>query len=356
MKLPTTEEFTYKDCVIAGDDCWLITPNHIGCKWTDENARFRSCIVRKSDNKVLSQSLPKFKNWHEDPEFQSWDHSWPVQALHKIDGSTIIFSCHNNQMILRTRGVESVFTQETGPEVHKLIEFYPDIKNFVRDGKHSVIFEHTGPSRIIVLREHNIPTLTLLAIVDNETAIMFPQDEVDSYAQKWNISRPKRYHYKTVEECIMDIKVWEHAEGVVLYSPDGNTLKKIKADLYLSLHSLATGIKNINQVLDLFMTTEKFTKYEDFYNFVKFTMDFEIAEKIKDDMFKIVTAYNKVLEKMKKVDHVIDGIRGDSFTRKDQAMCIMQHWQDWRESYGFVTLDNKVVEDKLIKSAIESEL
>jgi hypothetical protein len=72
MKLPTTEEFTFKDCVIAGDDCWLITPNHIGVKWTDENARFRSCIVRKSDNFVVSQGFGKFTNFSEQPDFQPW--------------------------------------------------------------------------------------------------------------------------------------------------------------------------------------------------------------------------------------------------------------------------------------------
>jgi hypothetical protein len=141
-----------------------------------------------------------------------------------------------------------------------------------------------------------------------------------------------------------------------LYSPDGQTLKKIKADEYCSLHTLATGIKNINQVLDLFMTTNKFIEYDDFYKYIENVMSYEVAEKIKDDMLKIVTAYNKVLEKIKKVEHVVDGVRGDSFNRKDQAMCITQHWNDWRKSYAFVYLDNKEVEDKLNKAAIESEL
>lgn len=206
MKLPNPEEFIYKDCVIAGDDCWLITPQHIGVKWTDENARFRSCIVRKKDNKVISQSLPKFKNWHEDPEFQPWDHSWPVDAYIKKDGSTILLSYHTSEFILRTRGVVSVFTQETGEEVYKLIESYPKIKDFVRDGKHTVVFEHTSPNRVIVLREDTVPTLTLLTIIDNKDALLWPQYIVDMIAKDWNIPRPKKLHYNSVEECIKDVK------------------------------------------------------------------------------------------------------------------------------------------------------
>jgi hypothetical protein len=57
MNLPDREDFNFKDCVIARDECWLITPKDMSVKWTDEIARFRSCIVRKSDNFVVSQGF-----------------------------------------------------------------------------------------------------------------------------------------------------------------------------------------------------------------------------------------------------------------------------------------------------------
>jgi hypothetical protein len=294
--------------------------------------------------------------WFEDPEFQPWNTEWPITGYHKLDGSTIILSCHNGEFIIRTRGVSSVLTQDTGTEVYDLINSYPKIKDFVRGGKHSVIFEHTSPNRIIVLREHNIPTLTLLTVIDNETGRMSLQDDVDIYAKLWNIGRPKKYSYKTIQECLSDVDAWRNSEGVVLYSPDGNTLKKIKASLYLELHKLATGITNINQVIDLFLTTEKFTKYEDFYDFVKTSMDFEIAERIKDDILQIINAYNKTLDQYDKLKYVVDNVRGESFSRKDQAVEITSHFSDWRTIASFQYLDNKPFDDKILKKAIESNL
>jgi hypothetical protein len=34
MNLPDREDFNFKDCVIARDECWLITPKDMSVKWT----------------------------------------------------------------------------------------------------------------------------------------------------------------------------------------------------------------------------------------------------------------------------------------------------------------------------------
>jgi len=278
-----------------------------------------------------------------------------------VHNSLLIVSKYKGELICRTRGTVDARQMANGHEIDELIKkhyFFETLKRGPETYGVSYLFEWTTPNNIIVLREHNEPTLTLVGSVANDYdgCEYATQSYLDCLAEIYGFDRPQKYEYDSIEECLKDVAAWKGKEGVVLYSPDGQTLKKIKADEYCELHKICTGIKNINQVLDLFMTTDRFTKYEDFYKYIEMTIDYEVAERLKDDLLKIVTAYNKVLEKMKKVDHVIDGIRGDSFTRKDQAMCITQHWSDWRKSYGFVTLDNKVVEDKLIKAAIESEL
>jgi hypothetical protein len=350
-------DFLFKDCVIGGDDCYLIVPTSMSTKWNDDNARFRSCIVRKSDNYVVSQGFGKFCNFGERPDFQPWDNSWKIEARNKLDGSLLIVSKYKDELIIRTRGTTDARQMNNGYEIDLLMKKYPKaFNNDQLDYGLSLLFEWTTPSNIICIREHDEPTLTLVGAVNNEFAYYMQQFQLDLLGEYIEVNRPLKYEYSSIEECILDVDAWKGKEGVVLYSPDGQTLKKIKSTLYCEIHKISTGIKNINQVLDLFMATEKFTKYSDFYNYVEKTLDYEVAEKIKDDMLKICVAYCKVLEQLDKVRNVVDGVRGESFSRKEQALTIVGHWNDWRRSVGFQVLDNKEIDDKFIRSGIETFL
>ena len=105
------------------------------------------------------------------------------------------------------------------------------------------------------------------------------------------------------------------------------------------------------------MVSPKFTKYSDFYLYVEKSLDYEVAEKIKDDMLKVVIAYCKVLEKIEIIKQVIDNVRGDSFTRKDQALHIMEHYNSgFKKSMAFLILDNKEIPDTLLRTAIEETI
>ena len=63
--LPDPKQFNFKDCVIAGDDCVLVTPKDMGVEWNDDNKIFRSSIWRKSDGKLISAGFKKFVNYFE---------------------------------------------------------------------------------------------------------------------------------------------------------------------------------------------------------------------------------------------------------------------------------------------------
>lgn len=350
------EEFTLKDCVIGGDDCVLITPNNIKCKWNKDNLIYRSIILRKSDGYVVNSSFKKFFNWSEQPDLEPFP-SGPFTAVEKHDGSTLCIGVYKNQIIHRTRGTVNAQQLDNGVEIEFLLNKYPEILRRVHlNPLWSFIFEWETPSNIIVLRKVKEPTLTLIGVIDNRDLSYAPQNILDLLAIDMRVERPKTYAYSSVKECIEDVTVWKGREGVVLYSQDGQSFRKIKADEYCELHKICTGIKNINQVVDLFMTTEKFTKYEDFYKYVEKTLDYEVAEKIKDDMAKVVDSYVKVLDKLNKVKLFVDGVRGESFSRKDQAMAIMQNWGDWRKGVAFQILDNKEIDDNLLNIAIKSSL
>jgi hypothetical protein len=282
----------------------------------------------------------------------------------------LIVSKYKGELIIRTRGTVDARQMPNGHEIDKLIAKYPNAfdnlylsNEWCEDcGSMSILFEWTTPNNIIVLREHDEPTLTLVGMVSHDSwiddgNIMYAsQNALDNLALKWGVNRPQKYEYNSIEECINDVAAWRGKEGVVLYSPDGQTLKKIKADEYCELHKLATGIKTINQVLDVFMASPKFTKYSEFYSYIETTLDFEIAEKIKDDILKITLAYSKVVEKLEKVKRIVDGVR-EGFTRKEQALDLQEHFQtDWRLPIAFQLLDNKPINDRNIRIGIEKEL
>lgn len=356
MKLPDPEQFRFKDCVIAGDECWLINPVDMSTKWDDDNARFRSCIVRKSDNFVVSQGFGKFTNFGERPDFQTWDNSWKIEARHKLDGSLLIVSKYKGELILRTRGTVDARQMDNGHEIDLLMKKYPKVFTDNRlDCGWTWLLEWTTPTNIIVLREHDEPTLTLVGCVRNVDCYYTPQETLDSFAVLTDTNRPEKYEYNSVEECILDVAAWSGKEGVVLYSPDGQTLKKIKADEYCELHKLATGIKGIKQVLDVFMASPKFMEEKEFYNYIETTLDYEIAEKCKDFIEEICEVYTKVKTKMIIVDGAMEYIKTLD-TRKEQAQYIMERCNDWMVPYAFARLDDRELDDKLLRKALEHEL
>lgn len=356
--LPDKDQFIFKDCEIAGDSCWLITPNDMGVDWTDENSRFRSCIVRQSDNFVVSQGFRKFVNWGEKPAFEPWDETWDIEARHKIDGSLLIVSRYKGEWILRTRGTIDARQLANGHEIDLLIEKY---SNFFKDVEtqdsvsalgQTFLFEWTTPNNIIVLRESNEPELTLIGIVTNSDGFYYSQHYVDIVAKEYEFKRPTRYFYKSVSECIADVSAWVGKEGVVLYSPDGQTLKKIKAEEYLRLHRMATGITNINHVWEVFLASPRFIHPEEFFKYIETTMDFEIADKCREYIDTICEVYTKILERKKYLEQEVDKIR-DMETRREQAFRILENKVSWEQSYMFLALDNRELPDTLLTKAFE---
>ena len=358
LTLPDPEYFNFKDCFVAGDECFLITPKDMSTKWDDTNFRFRSCLIRKSDNFVISQGFGKFTNFGERPDFQPWDANCKFQARHKLDGSLLIVSKYKGELIIRTRGTIDARQMENGHEIDLLMQKYPDVFNFSFLSEDvSILLEWTTPNNIIVLREHDEPTLTLVGLVRNSDCSYIEQKWLDEIAGVMGVNRPREYIYSSVAECVADVSAWEGKEGVVLYSQDGQTLKKIKSDIYCELHKLASGMTSVSQVLDVFMASPKFTYWKDFFTYVETTLDYEIAERCKNHIIEIAGAYNRVDIYEGKLKHFIDHDIKFLPTRKDQALKIQAEIDiPWMQAYCFSLLNGKEIDEKLIRKAIESEL
>lgn len=346
------DQFNYKEGVIAGDECILITPKDMGVDWDDSNKYYRSVIVRKSDGRVLSRGFSKFVNWGEKPTFELWNPNWMFEARHKLDGSLAILSKYRGEIIFRTRGTFDARNLDNGHEVDFLIEKYPSLfdNGYINSEDISILCEWVTPNNLIVIRESNEPELILIGMIKNSNGELLSQDICDEAAKTLGIKRPTKFVYSSVQECLDDVKAWQDKEGVVLYHEPTQTLKKIKADLYLSRHRLKSHISSISNLVDFYMTTSKDADYNAFFKVVEESLDFELATQAAKDIQKVVDSHQQI-----KLDCF--GVEGyasiiGELGRKEAAQKIMARYNDWRKSYAFMTLDNKPMPDRMLADLI----
>ena len=361
MILPDRESFDYKECMICGDLCWLIKPRSIGVKWTSENARFRSVIVRQSDNLVISQGFRKFVNFHETPSFEPWNNLWPVEARHKIDGSLLIVSKYKGELIVRTRGTIDARQMSNGHEIDLLITKYLRTFNngWIDSERHSFLFEWTTPTNIIVIREDVEPTLRLIGIIDHVSARYENQGTLDVVAELLGVLRPLPYDFKNVNECRSEVMPWKGKEGVVIYSPCGQILKKFKAVEYNDMHRLAAGMSTIGGILETYLNgPEYFNTIEAFRNYIEKTADFEIAERNMPFIERVIDAHERVMNDIEKGQVFVDVMLASSrtMTIAEQAQYIIKHLDPYPRIFAFSHLRRRPIEKHLIKNVMKHYL
>ena len=358
MKLPNKEEFNFKDCVIAGDECWLITPKEIGVKWTEDTMKFRSMIVRKSDNFIVSHSFSKFFNYTEQPDLDKFPLDEPFVAYEKLDGSLLICDQYKNDLLLRTRGTTDARQMPNGHEIDFLINKYKKFFEFITsvdsNSEFTFLCEWQTNSNVIVIGGFPEPKLSLIGIIKKDSGWMASQKYLDELAIALEIERPVKYSYNSIQECLEDVKMWVGREGVVRYSESAK-MRKAKSSWYCSVHRLATGLRSTSHVLEFFLESPRYTDYWDFYNYTVDHIDFEVAEKIKTEAKLITDAYAKFVKCVDNINQRMLFIR-DYSNRKEQAMAIQQEFRDWKTAIAFILLDNRKVDDKVVRKAMEKIL
>lgn len=351
--------FRIKDVEIFGDPCVLVTPSEMSVEWNDQNKIFRSALLRKSDLHPISLGFKKFMNLGEKPDFEPLNLNDSVKFIKKIDGSLAIISKYKNQVIFRTRGGVDARDLETGYEVQVLRDKYPLLFNneFINSEGFSILCEWTTPNNIICLKESNEPELSLIGIVDHSDYSYFVQNHLDGLASRWHIPRPTTYDFTdNPEKVISDIrKSQESFEGVVIYSSDGQILKKVKTDLYLKLHGFRFNL-SVNRIIDLFFDGdekgERFTSFDDLYPYFGRRYDFECAELALPYIEKLKVFYDRMNEEIKKVQIFVN--ESKNLDQKDFARDVFVAYpKDWRNSAAFSLRSSGKILPKFIKKVFK---
>lgn len=308
------EDFTQKEGIFCGIESVLITPKHIGAKFTQKNKIFRSSIWSKDGN-LLSAGFPKFVNLGENPE------NFPVpknlnntKIVNKEDGSLLIVDFVNEKLSMRTRGTFSYETMENKEDFEYILDKYPSIKDLARCNDCSFLFELTTPNLKVVLNYPEVDAF-LVGIVEKINYKLLSQKELDECARNNGLKRPVYYEFKELDDLCVWVKNAKNIEGACLYSKNDQEIHKIKSDDYLVKHRLKDELCNPERVLDVWFKAGR-PSYFEFRNYIITNFDYEIFTQVMPDVSRITDANKKVNEIIDGMKRFVDRVRAQ-FSNKD---------------------------------------
>lgn len=305
-QLPDITDFTYQECTIAGDECVWFFPHLEGVKWTPQNLIFRSSIWRKSDWTLISASFKKFFNWMQEPDLYPPPDamSTKLQCMEKLDGSCLIVSKYKGELIIRTRR-SMAQNMLNGHEIELFKQRYPKVFNHpLLSGNdeagtsYSFIFEWLTPTNQIVVK-YDEPEIRLTGVINHDNYNYVAQHQLDVIAAEIGVARPKYFNYSTIEEMLANVAEWKGAEGLCVYYGNGQHIRKIKGDWYLSVHNFRNAM-NLKNIVDLYFIMEQ-PDYQTFCDGVQNQFDWE-------GLMMAKPLISQVCDGMKTVHNIIDGM------------------------------------------------
>jgi hypothetical protein len=346
---PSKEDFIYKECMIGGEKCYLITPQHIGCRWTEDNLIFRSSIWTENGRPV-SLGFKKFFNYGEAPHIVPDPTDLDGIAVEKIDGSLLIVSQYNGELVVRTRGTVDASKLDNGFEIDYLKAKYPRAFNnaWVRSEVLSVLYEWTTPNNRIVLDYGNEPQLFLVGMVQNFSYGYRDQRYLDDVAEHLGILRPRKFAFNSLSEMLESVKELKNEEGICYYFNYEQDIKKIKSLDYLAKHRFKSNVSDEN-IVDLFLELECPDAIS-FFKHIMDTFDFEVANFSNEYITKVCNAYATYQAVFAKVYSLY--LRVKDYSRKDAARVIQEELQPYIRFMCFSFLDGKEIKKETIKKLL----
>lgn len=336
------EQFTVKEGIIAGEICYLVNPNHIGCKWTADNLIFRSSIWN-SNGEPVSFSFKKFFNWEEHTEITPKPDSLSDCKLpSKIDGSTLIISYYKGELIARTRGCFNAQKLENGFELEVLKKKYPFTFNYHKgfSDDYSLLFEWISPLNRIVLSYGPEPDLYLIGCIKHEDYSLLSQTGLDMLAEVYGLKRPKSYSFNSFDEMIKGIEGLKGEEGICVYYNNGQDIRKVKSIEYLAKHRFKSNA-TLENIIDLFFSLNC-PDSESFKQQIIKTFDFECYQMVEQFIPIITDGYKQVNKQIHDIRNFIQTLFIPERSRKECAMAIIGKYPDsYLKTISFLILDRK---------------
>lgn len=331
----------------------LITPNHIGTKFTQKNKIFRSSIWSLT-GELLSASFPKFVNLGENPDnFPPPESLKNCHLVSKIDGSCCIVDYVNGQFSMRTRGTFSYKTMENAADFDFCWDNHPNIAKWIKENPHcSLLFEITTPNLRIVVDYGDTPKFWLIGAVDKRDYSLMPQKELDTLSKFFGVERPEYHEFSTINQLVSQVEKWTGQEGVCWYSGRDQEIHKIKGDWYRKLHAAKENFRSIEHVMDAWFVLGQPTYTDAVQKFTE-TYDYETMLFAQPHISKICDGYKEVQKILEGMKRFVDESLKPLSTRKEQALKTLDSYgKTNRASFVFKLLDGKTLETEDCKKLL----
>ena len=354
--------FTVNPHLIAGETCYLVGPQNMGCSWTQENKIFRSSVWN-ADGELISAGFPKFVNWGEKPEVFPLPQSLKnAVVVEKLDGSLLIVSRYKGEYIIRTRGtVDASKMEQNGHEIELFRNtILPKIElPMSPTWDFSILFEWTSPLNRIVIDYGEVPQFKVVGRITHAGYSLWTQSALDNWCEAVGLERPETVTFTSIEDLLASVDAWKGREGVCVYSKDGQVIHKVKSCSYLLLHRFKSQATYENTV-DLFFEFGM-PSYVEFQEKLISHFDYECFTMVQGFASTICEAYKEVLkivESMTEFKNMVSqpsSNGGVPFTpgRKVQAQQILEAYGNTnRAAFVFTLLDGKSLSKDQLKKLL----
>jgi len=304
-------------------------------RWNDVNRQCRGLILDKH-GRVYARPFSKFFNLNEIEETKYDSLPWEtgVEVFEKLDGSCGAMFRHPHYGIrLATPGSMESEQAKVGTNILRRSHWG---KHFVADIPEDCtpVFEIIYPENRIVVDYGKREDLVLLAIFDFNGQ-EWHQNRVDATAEKYGISRPRRFDIDLKEA----MEFQDNEEGYVCRF--GNGLRvKVKSPTYLRIHRLLNYLTP-KGVIDLIRGHEYRTTLEQLPNSIQQSFD--------DIRAYVQTEFDMLRNKVEAFHASVP-----QGTRKDQALWITGCVPRELQGLVFAKLDNKDITEGLWRVVINS--
>ena len=347
--------FIVKEGQIAGDDVVLVFPAHMGVEWNKDNMIYRSSIWTLQGEPV-SLSLPKFFNYGEQPNLVPDPTTLQGSiAIGKIDGSLLCTSKYKDEFIARTRGTFDARILDNGFEIDELLKKYPKVANnkYINSEEYSVIYEWVSPNNKIILDYGAEPDLFLTAVIRHKDYKLLSQAEVDKISLEIDVQRPEQFEFSDIGTMLSSIKALQGQEGICLYyGDDGQCIKKVKSDEYLSLHRFKSNLSPKN-MLEMYFQYGK-PDYDTFMKYIERDFDYENAVASSEMIEMVIQVHEDFNVEMKHIKRLVAPLK--KLPRAEAARAIMSKMDKSKTGLAFNALDDKEIPDMKLKDILLNNL